>query len=690
MKQRIKILPLILAVIMLIGLPASAIATEQPSLKEEVVYINLSSDGSVNAVYVVNIAYPGENGTVIDYGKYVNVRNMTTSDSIDIDDDRIQIQTTAEKVYYEGTLGSVEIPWVFEFKYFMDGQEYSAQEVAGKSGALEILFSIKKNENTSGVFFKNLTLQAAFTLNTLICRNIVAKDASFANVGEKKKLTYTVLPGEESQFSITADVENFEMDAVMINALPLSMSIDDEMLSGITELRDAIEALDDGANKLDDAIAEMESAVDSDLASAARKLKSGSGELVSSVEMLVNGLSSANTAASDVAAGTSDLSEGISQTYGGFKMLREGVDEIAAQARLLAEKTQQSYEALLELQKWLKEVDISEDVSDLPAAHEDIATLIDDLIAAVGVMEGAVGYEAYKNTVGVNALSAENSAAIKAVNAQSALLSGDEGNAQVIAALNQAATALEHNNTAIAQTQNYFEGLSADAANITANAFQVEEESDTIEDTIQRLIDELGGMPAVIELAIEAVDEIVPLYAEFNTQISTFAQGVDELAAGFAKMEDSIKALQDGALSLKNGTAELSAGLSDLLSGAKQLQSGINALDGGMRSMKNGIYDLQGGVTELQDGSSELADGTTELNSNTSDIDSQINEMVDAMSGNPEELVSFVSKKNTRIQSVQFVLKTDTVTTQLQAETESDQEEVLSVWQKFLRLFGLY
>ena len=54
-----------------------------------------------------------------------------------------------------------------------------------------------------------------------------------------------------------------------------------------------------------------------------------------------------------------------------------------------------------------------------------------------------------------------------------------------------------------------------------------------------------------------------------------------------------------------------------------------------------------------------------------------------------EEPVSFVSEKNTNVESVQFVMQTDAIEVEETDEAAAAQEEKLSFWQKLLRLFGL-
>lgn len=55
---------------------------------------------------MVNI-FNVEGGKVVDYGKYQNIRNMTTTDEVDYSGNTVTIHTSAEKLYYEEKLDSV-------------------------------------------------------------------------------------------------------------------------------------------------------------------------------------------------------------------------------------------------------------------------------------------------------------------------------------------------------------------------------------------------------------------------------------------------------------------------------------------------------------------------------------------------------------------------------------------------------
>ena len=63
--------------------------------------------------------------------------------------------------------------------------------------------------------------------------------------------------------------------------------------------------------------------------------------------------------------------------------------------------------------------------------------------------------------------------------------------------------------------------------------------------------------------------------------------------------------------------------------------------------------------------------------------------ILDSLQGS-SEIISFVSEKNTDVESVQFVIKTQAIELHASDTVQEEAEEHLSFRQKLLRLFGLY
>ena len=256
-----KYLSVILAAVLLIALSVPAYAADSPTQKEEVVYGILNTDGSVDHVYVVNRF---ESGTITDYGDYTEVRNLTTADPLTVNGDEITAGTGADQLYYQGTLQSKDLPWNIAVTYLLDGKEVSAQDLGGKSGALQIKISVTQNETVDASFYNDYALQIALTLDTGLCSDIQADGATVADAGADKQINYTVLPGSGGDFSVTADVRDFEMDAISINGIRLVLALDGGAITDqISQLTSAVRQLDDGAGSLLDGAKQLSAGMQS-------------------------------------------------------------------------------------------------------------------------------------------------------------------------------------------------------------------------------------------------------------------------------------------------------------------------------------------------------------------------------------------------------------------------------------------
>ena len=152
-------------------------AAEEPSKKEEVVYAMLKEDGTVDGIYVVNSF---TDKSIIDYGDYETVKNLTTTDAITKAEDKITIQTGADKIYYQGDLATKDIPWNIAIEYTLDGEPIEASQLAGSTGALKIKMAITENKNCDASFFKGYALQ--ITASTQIKNGIYSVAAGLETV----------------------------------------------------------------------------------------------------------------------------------------------------------------------------------------------------------------------------------------------------------------------------------------------------------------------------------------------------------------------------------------------------------------------------------------------------------------------------------------------------------------------------
>ena len=337
MKQKIvrRASALVLAGCLLAGAALPALAA---SAKEEVIYANLDASGTVTGVYAVNSFAVQAGDTVTDHGSYTAVRNMTTTDPLEHSGDTVTATMAQDgKLYYEGTMDTATaLPWLVKLTYTLDGAEIAPEELGGKSGALAIRLQVSRNPDCTGDFFDQYALQVTMTLDTDRAQNIVADGATMANVGSNKQLSYILLPGSDSDVTVTADVTDFAMNAISLNGvkLRLNLGLNGADLTGMLDrLQSGSVQLDDGANALADGIAQVQAGLDT--------LNGKSGELTGGSAKVKAALTQMQTALNGVSASTDQLTtllDASTQIQNGIAQLDAGAAQLDEQVRYDAYK----------------------------------------------------------------------------------------------------------------------------------------------------------------------------------------------------------------------------------------------------------------------------------------------------------------------------------------------------------------
>lgn len=698
------------------GTPATAFAAEDTQEKEEVVYAVLDTSGKVDGLYVVNSFTSND---VVDYGSYENIKNLTTTDEITQDGDRISFHTDADKIYYQGDLKTKEIPWNIEIHYMMDGTEYSAEDLAGKSGKLEITMEITENKNCNDSFWDGYALQASLALDSKKCTNIEAPDATIANVGSDKQLSYIIMPGKGANITITADVEDFEMDAISINGTKLNLEFDfdkDDLLDQVYDIQDAIKELNNGANDLNDGAG--------DLKDGANELKDGAGELKDGTKDMYDGTISLED-------GANSLNDGVKSLNNGIETVQTALNTLNGKSGKLTKGSSQVLKALKQIQSSLKQVELdTKDLAALSSASTQINTGIGSIVDGLKTIDGSI--DTYYNSLSaagisnIDAYIGKHNEAISALSItdtqralyQAHVSSGTDGvmqklseliasgNSEAIglysqyeAAGNDASVIVNYVTTAgkligvetllkgdVAYIQGSNQLISGINASLDSNsgqlmvgALSLQSNYKTFNDNIQSMTKSLEALATNMNTLKSGIDTLVKNYKKVDSGISEYTDAVKKITKGY---DDICK----GSYSVVDGTASLYDGTKDLVQGALDLYNGSNDLS-------DGTIDLANGTDELVDGTNELTDGTNEFYDKTKNMDTEItdtiDDTIDELTGKNIETISFVSDKNTNVDSVLFVIKTPEIKKTEAKEPVVEEEEKTGLGAKFLKLFGL-
>lgn len=666
---------MLVAVLAFSILPMYAFAASGNTPKEEVVYISLNADGSVKEINVVNIFDLDADGKIIDYGKYESIRNMTSTDKIGYNNETITVDAKAGKLYYEGKLSSKVIPWNITIKYYIDGKEYTANEIAGKSGNLKISINVNENTDCIGNFFEGYALQASVTLDTDNCTNIVADGATVANVGSNKQLTYTILPNKDADIEITAKVSDFEMSAIAINGIKLNLAIeiDDAVINEkIDKIIDAVKGLDDGASKLNGGA--------KDLYDSTTTLKDKVGELYTGVGAL--------------ATGTSDLANGLSAVTSKNKELLDGAYE--------------AFKGICSASETILNAELTKNgIPTIKLTPETYATVLTELLKT---MDADVVYNmAYDKALAevtkqVEAQADALFAGYVEQNANAIYLAYIQSQADTLYAQVAAQAVLEQlvasgytEQQAVAYLQTA-EGQVLVAQ--TVGAMTDEQKQQIITTAVQNLTDDQKTQikaGAVASLTDEQKTQIRKGYIdqmmkskEVTEQITAAVTAANSAAASVAELKGQL----DNYSLFYTGLKEYTSTVSDAANGANTLKLNMDTLYTNVGTLKTSVGELNDGVKTLYDGTATLKNGTGEFVKETDGIEDEVGGEVDKMiteaTGSDEEITSFVSDKNTNVDAVQFVIQTEAIEMEESVGTEPVVVEKLTFWQKLLRLFGLY
>ncbi len=246
--------------------------------KSETVYVNLNADGSVRESIVTDWLHSDTPGAELpdrtDIDGLTNVKGTETPRK---DGDSLKWKLEGTDLYYRGTT-SKALPLEVSITYSMDGRELSPEEIAGKSGKMEMKLRFKNTtSNTVTVSGRQTTMHtplmviAGMSFSDDHFSNLQVSHGSVVADGKNQVVSIVCLPGlSESlglgkyslkeindldfpeEFTITADAKEFEMGPVGIAVTTELPKLDeikksddvDDMRQDLYDLQDMQDDLD--------------------------------------------------------------------------------------------------------------------------------------------------------------------------------------------------------------------------------------------------------------------------------------------------------------------------------------------------------------------------------------------------------------------------------------------------------------
>lgn len=501
----------------------------EPYTAEEVLYGVLDGSGKTDSIYAVVILNSGRECEAEYFGPFADVKNLSDTRPLKLDGDRVSLEAPEGRFYFQSTLKNRELPWDIDISYSMDGEELEAGELGGRSGELGINISVKDGGMEDSSFYDGYLMQITVTLDSQLCRNITAEGASVANSGANKLVNFSVMPGTESELSLTADVVNFSMPGITFAAVPFSMggAIGDmsELTDGLKQLTDAISQLSSGALKLSDGAGQLQYGAWL-FGQGLYQLSANSSQLVSASEMFLNMFNmfkEALTAAGNL-PDTGDVTD--------LTSLIEAMDELCRQLDSSSAEFERS-------------------ASELELARTNIDT------ALAGVSDTVSSDAAY---ISGAAASMPESVAGALTDAY-----GEDGYAQGMASLGNVIAAA---NAAVTAKQQW-QQVSADYDNAVSAMYGLSGLMSAVSASISNLRDMLAAMSGTstgdrLDELIKSVTELANGYAKFHEGLVAYTGGVDALAANWGTLYDGIVQLTGGTVQLSDGTSQLNDGTKNI------------------------------------------------------------------------------------------------------------------------------
>ena len=272
-----------MAVVLSAGTVIAAAQTGDSSVqKEETVYVNTTADGEVTDVTVSDwLKNAGDSSSDIkDSSDLTDIKNVKGDETFTQDGDNLTWSTDGKDIYYQGK-SDKELPVSVNIKYYLDGTEVSADDLAGKTGHLKMEVSYTNTAKASTkINGKSTELYSPFVMVT----GMILSTDNFANVtvdngkvisdGSRNVVIGLGMPGLKDNldlssdiaddvdipegFTMEADVTDCEMSSTFTAAMTdIFNSIDLDDVNGLDDLKDSMKELTDAAVELVDGTKEL-------------------------------------------------------------------------------------------------------------------------------------------------------------------------------------------------------------------------------------------------------------------------------------------------------------------------------------------------------------------------------------------------------------------------------------------------
>ena len=617
-----------------------------PGEKDESVYVKADAAGTPTEKTVEVVLKKIEGSDPIeDRSNLREIKNTEGNEEYtEAGEGRYLWQNNGEDIHYKGKSDQA-LPVNVRITYYLEGQEVSAEKIAGKTGKVKIRFDY---ENSTDVPF--MVLSAAM-LPADVFSDVEVTNGKLMDLGDQKAVIGFAFPGlmdtlkfvdyeptEEIELpeyvEIEARAEDFALDfTASVVSTGLFEDLEDKDLEDLDKLPEDMDELTDASTEIRD---------------AAQELADGGSEFGDYLSQYFDGLSQLSEGTDSLDQGLTLLSQNISKISEGSKGLQSGLDQIdqsLAKVDLSALSSPESKKASEAAQAALESIGensaaLKEKLTAVGTNLETVQTFVEDVNAYIGQVQDL--------QKAIEELPAPDLAAADYENGWTERLN-DEAASQAKEKAQEAADDVRDSIIEIVEGSSFPDDLglteeqkaqiitqiveSIDENKVTVNEEDIEISLDAafgeIRDGIQKEAEGQRNtlrdvslkiaepsVPDLEALSPEKMEEITQIIGNMEQSlavIGAYAEGMSQTASGLTELSSALTQLKFGVSQLSGGSSQLTEGLGLFEKALEAATEGSAQLSSAMKTVSSAGGELGSAFWQLVDGMNEFADGIAEF-----------------------------------------------------------------------------
>ncbi|MDD7282782.1 MAG: hypothetical protein PUG98_02570, partial [Clostridium sp.] len=320
--------------------------------KDETVYVFAKANGDVDNILVnETLKNRDKNDKIEDTTDLKDIVNVKGDETFTQNGNKITWDAAGNEISYQGTTDK-QLPVSVKATYYLDGNEISPEDLAGKSGKVKIRLDYTSNETvTKDVNGKDEDISVPFiAVSGMVLgdnfTNIQVTNGKYLAQGESNIVVGYAVPGLDSgvkdaakdldteipdYVEVSADVTDFSLDmtvTMLVNGSEMDYSGDLDL----TDLDDLTEALSSAGNQLADGSGE--------LSDGAGQVSEGAGTLASKMGDLTTGAGSLKAGMETLSSSSGDLASGVAVIDQSAQSIANGINTLdtAVNTKMTAEE----------------------------------------------------------------------------------------------------------------------------------------------------------------------------------------------------------------------------------------------------------------------------------------------------------------------------------------------------------------